>query len=67
MKFKLEIDLENDAFTTYFENVRSAEQVARVLQEVVLAVLSAGELSTDDTSDVRDTNGNTVGRWAVEE
>ena len=67
MKFKLEIELENDAFTTYFENVRSAEGVARVLQEAVMNVLSEGELSTGDTGNLRDVNGNKVGRWVVEE
>ncbi len=59
MKFKLEIDMENDAFNnTVFE-----------LSQCLSSVISKLSLIEDDDwfnwHKIRDSNGNSVGNWVV--
>jgi hypothetical protein len=58
MHFKLEMDTENDAFRDGLLGVEIAHCLNRVASRAEL-----GELE----GTVRDTNGNTVGHWALTE
>ena len=55
-KFKLEIELENDGMQTQVDLARALRQVSKKMLEVT-------EIET--TGKIRDSNGNTVGKWVV--
>ena len=59
MKFKLEIDLDNDAF---YQNRR--REIIRILNELVDTVELHGKQAFD--ARIKDINGNTVGRATIE-
>lgn len=54
--FRLEVELGNEAMQT-------VEDVAQALEDRVMEALLRGE----PEGRIRDTNGNTVGRWRVDE
>ena len=60
MKFKLEIELGNDAMQTY-------EDVVSSLIACQQTVAEYRKLHVGDARKVRDINGNTVGKWEVVE
>jgi len=59
MKFKLEIDMDNDAF---YQNRRL--ELVRILNSVIESIKTYG----NDNFDIRikDINGNTIGRATIE-
>ena len=59
MKFKLEIDMDNDAFDD--DNL----ELGRILEVISTVVLwHAGDLATQRVLDI---NGNVVGEWSFNE
>lgn len=61
MRFKLEIECDNGAF-----RYRPASEIARLLRDVATRVSRDGEGALD-VGKVRDTNGNTVGKFWTED
>ena len=59
MKFKLEIDMDNDAFD---DDNLELERILEVISAVVL--WHAGDLATQRVLDI---NGNVVGEWSFNE
>lgn len=66
MQFTLDLDMSNDAFQSYENDIRDATEVAAILRtladrlddaNILAAYISAGTL--------RDSNGNPVGAWEV--
>lgn len=56
MKFTLEIQMDNAAFE------ENPSELADIIDELQTPALSAGP---GDVGTVRDSNGNTVGKWEV--
>ncbi len=64
MQFRLVVDMDNDAFHAEpgCELARLLEAVAKRIDDALISdLLDADRSSTN----VRDTNGNSVGRWQV--
>ena len=60
MKFKLEIEIGNDAMLDY-------DDLARVLHRVASSLRGMGKPNINDFDPIRDDNGNTVGQLQFEE
>lgn len=60
MKFTLEINLGNEAMQT-------GNDVAEALQGIVDRLVDTYDLSADMRGKLRDSNGNTVGHWEINE
>jgi hypothetical protein len=67
MKFTLEIDLENAAFECHSPKFRNGQQVARILRVLAHKLEAGYHLNTSDIGKLLDGNGNTIGRWTVDE
>lgn len=69
MKFNLSIDLENAAFSADIEgdsNARNALEVSRILSQLANRLYMEATISRGNIGNLRDANGNTVGRWTVD-
>ena len=67
MTFTLYIGLDNAAFDAgNGEEHASALEVARILRGVVVAMDEHHVLHQGESGDLRDVNGNVVGRWDVQ-
>lgn len=64
MKFRLEIELGNDAMKDYADIAQALIGMARKLEMRHNADVELGQW---DTSAMRDTNGNIVGQWEIVE
>lgn len=58
MKFKLEIELGNDAMQSYDDLAAALEKTARKLRDYA-------EVTIGETGRIMDENGLAVGRWRV--
>jgi hypothetical protein len=66
MQFKLEITMDNDAFTTGPESDGSGTEVAEILGKVEFLV-DGVDLDIEHHGNLKDHNGNSVGYWVVTE
>ena len=65
MKFTLEIDLENEAFSAGHSLQRDGAEIARILNRLANLAESSGPMREDDGGKLRDLNGNTCGHWQI--
>jgi hypothetical protein len=68
MKFTLEIDLDNAAFSADIEgdsNDRNALEVSRILSLVANRLYMEATISRGSIARLRDVNGNACGQWHV--
>lgn len=64
MKFSLEIEMDNAAFGD--DAFDQTAEVKRILKRLIVGLPENGGLDIGDgTRNLRDINGNTVGRWEV--
>ena len=61
-KFKLEIDLSNDAFQP-----EACIEIARILRPIACGLEDQGEPQCGQGHEIYDDNGNYVGEWIIEE
>lgn len=66
MKLKLEIDLENDAFTVGDGYWRDGIELGRILGHLAKDFNHRAEISREQGR-LRDVNGNTCGHWQITE
>lgn len=62
MMFKLEIDMENEAFVDY-----PATELCLLLDATKRQVMAQRDDLTEGRGHVFDTNGNRVGRWGIDD
>ena len=65
MKFTLEIDLDNAAFSAGHSLQRDGAEIARILNRLANLAESSGPMREDDGGKLRDLNGNTCGHWQI--
>lgn len=67
MKFKLEIELGNDAMRTLAQARAAIDEALRGPIMAKGCKISPAKPSNGDGNHIRDVNGNTVGKWEVAE
>jgi hypothetical protein len=67
VKFRLEIELGNDARQTYADISGSVQRILGSVQRIFSDFARRGKEATDDAGGIYDANGNKVGFWEVSE